>query len=72
MRITTLSEARSLVGRTFERDGETRSVIDAEQLLWRRGISAVGIGYMKDGAVRWLQKIDQFSDWLDGATEVTT
>lgn len=70
MQVTTIEEARALVGRTFERDGEVRSVIDVEQFNWRGGVSAPGIGYMKDGAVRWLQKLDHFSEWLAGATEV--
>jgi hypothetical protein len=71
MQVTTIAEARALVGRTFERDGELRVVVDAETLIWRGGVRDVGIGYANRGAVRYMQRINKFSDWLSGATEVT-
>jgi hypothetical protein len=69
MRITTLDEARALIGRTFERDGESRRIsgISLHKLgcyaHWSCGNYAFRVNKVDD--------LDDFLDWLSGATEVT-
>ena len=69
MQIRTIEEARTLVGRTFERDGKRRTVTEVNDCwdgiaVWWR----TGIGFHADMA--W-QFSEEFNDWLSGATEVT-
>lgn len=64
MQVTTIAEARALVGRTFERDGETRT----PTFVGSHG----GVFQRIHGTHNLLwDDLRQFNDWLSGATEVT-
>lgn len=75
MQVTTLAEARALVGRTFERDGLRRTI---QRFMFgfhqgaRQEIAVWSTGKPKYTS-NWLEssQFDEFSEWLDGATEVT-
>ena len=67
MQVTTIAEARALVGRTFDRDGERRTVTAVDVIQCRHGVS---------GSVKWRAagpwtRLFRFNDWLSQATEVT-
>ena len=67
MTITTIAEARSLVGRTFERNGSRRRINNVDE--HRRRVSYWA--YPKDlCSYPVVCAFDDFCDWLSEATEV--
>lgn len=74
MRITTIAEARELVGRTFERDGKRRTVTRIEHLSTGQGGALCGdVYWCRPGSAerqrpQWLF---DFLTWHEKATEIT-
>lgn len=65
MRVTTIDEARQLVGRTFERDGVVKSIDALGEWLYEFRIQIDGKWYRSNGTV------SEMAHWLSGATEIT-
>lgn len=65
--VTTLAEARELVGRTFERDGERRTIVKFVVLAFGIDVITVYVGPRLASA---FMNIDDFNEWLSGATEI--
>lgn len=65
MRITTIDEARALVGRTFERDGKAWTV-HKFQIGQRARV------YLRSEFSYWNSSLEEFNDFLSGATEIVT
>lgn len=76
MQVTTIDEARALVGRTFERDGKRRTVTRVEGIR----PSVFGPTHGLCGDVYWSRPggkeqkrniwLPYFNDWLSKAVEV--
>ena len=64
MQVTTIAEARALVGRTFERDGEKMHI---DSIIVQFSSEEWGLANVSQFSLG----VDQFDDWLSGATDVT-
>lgn len=64
MHITTLAEARELVGRTFERDGEIRCIDAVGEWLFEYRWGNGSLTFKANGTV------SEMEHWLSGATEI--
>lgn len=66
MRITTIDEARALVGRTFERDGKRRTFMRLTVARWWVRV------VWKHGTRFFDSELSEAESWLSGATEIVT
>lgn len=64
MQVTTIAEARALVGRTFERDGELRCIDALGEWLFEFRWGNGSLAFKANGTV------SEMAHWLSGATEI--
>ena len=63
MQVTTIAEARALVGRTFARDGRWVKFVGIKENNW--------CVYRNEGDYEFVMPFERWMDWLSGATDVT-